>query len=137
MPVKLRHICHHCSTHDQSGSAIVEMALVLPIFIFLFIAIVDFGLYFNARNVAHSAAWNGAKEYVASNSSANVTSVVRATLDPLLSDDALALITPTSTTTSSGGANYTVTQVIVAGNMLSPFTTSLGLYPITAIGIAN
>jgi Flp pilus assembly protein TadG len=124
-------------TGNQKGGAMVEMAIVLPFFIFLFIAIVDFGLYFNMKNVAQSAAWNGAKEYVASKTPANVTSVVRATLDPLLSDEALALITPTSTTTSAGGATYSMTQVIVAGNMLSPFTTALGLYPITAVGIAN
>ncbi len=113
----------------------IETAIMIPFFIFLLIAIIDFGLYFNTKNVAQSAAWNGAKECVAGNSP---IAIVQATLQPILSADDLSLVTPScSTESAGGGATYSMTQVIVAGNMLSPFTTALGLYPITAVGIAN
>jgi Flp pilus assembly protein TadG len=143
MPVKLRHICNHCSTHDQNGNAMIEMAIVLPIFIFLFVAIVDFGLYFNTKNVAQSAAWNGAKEcveysagvYESTAIAQATTAIVKATLEPLLSTSDLAAVT--AGCSAAGGGTYWRTSVSVPGNMLSPFTTALGLYPITAVGIAN
>jgi Flp pilus assembly protein TadG len=107
------------------------MAIVLPVFIFLFVAIVDFGLYFNKRNVAQSAAWNGAKACVAGN---DHLVIINATLLPLKAE----LDTPSpSCTDSTTVPAYKIITVKIKGNMLSPFTTALGLYPITAVGIAN
>jgi Flp pilus assembly protein TadG len=131
-------------TKQQTGSAIIEMAIVLPVFIFLLIAIIDFGLYFNKRNVAQSAAWNGAKECIgqADGTQLSSTSVMAQTLPPLISyntADSNGLVQiPQCQEKSSGGATYMMVTVSVKGNMTSFFTnTLLGLYPINAVGIAN
>ena len=131
-------------TKQQTGSAIIEMAIVLPVFIFLLIAIIDFGLYFNKRNVAQSAAWNGAKECIgqANGTALGPASIMAQTLPPLISydtEDANGLTqVPTCQQQNSGGATYMMVTVSVKGTMTSFFTnTLLGLYPIKAVGIAN
>lgn len=114
----------------QKGSALIEMAIVLPLFIFLFIAIVDFGLYFNKRNVAQSAAWNGAKECANGNSP---ISIVNQTLSyASMANDLVS----TPVCSQPSGTYYTVT-VTITGNMLSPITSALGLYDIRAVGVSN
>lgn len=140
---------HFFLSGRQGGGALLEMAIVLPVFILLFIAIVDFGLYFNKRNVAQSAAWNGAKECLgppgglpmADGASLLSTSVMAQTLPPLISYDTsatngLAQI-PQCSAQSSGGATYMVVTVSVKGTMMSFFTKTLRLYPINAVGLAN
>ena len=119
---------------NQKGSAMIEMAIVLPVFIGLLVAIIDFGMYFNIRNVAQSAAWNGAKACVDTKPPAPI---VQATLSTILSSTAVQKINPTCSTETTGGVQYQKVIVKVKGGMLSPFTTALGLYPITVTGIAN
>jgi hypothetical protein len=138
MPVKLRHICNHCSTHDQNGNAMIEMAIVLPVFIFLFVAFVDFGLYFNKKNVAQSAAWNGAKDCVTT-SGGSPLAIVKETLAPLLSVTELANdVAATCTPDTVGVTIIRRVTVTVAGDMLAPFIPdALDPYPIIAVGIAN
>jgi Flp pilus assembly protein TadG len=45
---------------DQRGASTLEMVLIAPVLIFALMAIVQFGLYFHAKNVAEQAAQEGA-----------------------------------------------------------------------------
>lgn len=140
---------HFFLSGRERGGALLEMAIVLPVFIFLFIAIVDFGLYFNKKNVAQSAAWNGAKECIGPLGGSPMTdgapllatSVMAQTLPPLISYDTSApnglVQIPQCSAQNSGGAAYMMVTVSVQGSMLSFFTKTMGLYPIIAVGIAN
>ncbi len=49
--------------YGKSGSAVVEIAITLPIVIFLIIGIMYMGLYINSRIVVNHAARVGAREY--------------------------------------------------------------------------
>ena len=45
---------------DQRGASALEMVLIAPVLLFALMAIVQFGLYFHAKNVAEQAAQEGA-----------------------------------------------------------------------------
>ncbi|MGE5653202.1 MAG: TadE/TadG family type IV pilus assembly protein [Bacillota bacterium] len=52
----------HSIRRDRRGQAIVEMALVLPIFILLVMGIIDFGRLYNAQISITHASREGARE---------------------------------------------------------------------------
>ena len=117
---------------NQRGSALIETAIVLPIFIFVLIAIFDFGMYFNARNVAQSAAWNGAK---ACSSGASPNDIIKTTLGCAnidITDEDITAECPVA------GKSYNKVTVTIAGSTTTTFFTSMvNLYPMTTVGIAN
>jgi Flp pilus assembly protein TadG len=49
---------------DESGQALVEMALILPVLLLLALGIVEFGRAFNAKQVVTDAAREGARHAV-------------------------------------------------------------------------
>jgi hypothetical protein len=127
------------TSQSQQGNAVIEMAIVLPIFFLILFSIVDFGLYFNKRNVAQSAAWNGAKDCNDTNGAASFTAGspagdTLATMDLL--NDVIAP-QPTCISPSVGGVNYWKVGITIDGDMLSPITSALGLYDFTVTGIAT
>nr|MDA3834040.1 hypothetical protein [Spirochaetales bacterium] len=101
--------------------------------------------------VAQSAAWNGAKECVAlanatsfataNGTTLSSTSVLAKTLPPLIAYETAEpnglTQAPQCTSMNTGGADYMQVTVSVQGNMISLFTTALGLYPLPVVGIAN
>lgn len=52
---------------NQQGAAMVELALVIPLFLAVLLAVIDFGLYFNNRVALQTAAYNYAKQANANN----------------------------------------------------------------------
>lgn len=116
----------------------IELAIVIPMFILLLVAICDFGIYFNKRIVAQTAAFNDAKECnLTQGASLTQYSAGAKTLNTLMPiEDFLTTIDRTCTEkdTSFGGTTYWEVQMTVAGNELS-FTNILNLYPFTVTGI--
>jgi len=106
---------------DDRGSELIELALVLPLLLIAFAAIVDFGFLFQRYEVLTNAAREGARVGVLPGySQTDITDRV---------DDYLAasgLTGPTTTTvtygtqTLSSGATVDVVTVLVTMN--SPFT---------------
>lgn len=47
---------------DHSGSTTIEMVTWLPILLLIIAAVVQFGLYFNARNAVQAAAFEAARQ---------------------------------------------------------------------------
>ena len=41
--------------HKQKGQALVEFVLILPVFLFLVMSVVDFGIIFNHKNMLETA----------------------------------------------------------------------------------
>jgi hypothetical protein len=109
-------------TENQKGGAVIEVAIVLPVFIFLFVAIVDFGLYFNKRNVAQSAVYNAAKECPAPFSKSSIGGLTLETMDLFDSVN----MTPAPSCADHG--DYYKVDIRIKGTMMSPFTSALGLY---------
>ncbi len=65
----------------QRGSALLEFAAVLPLFLALFLATVDFSQFYLERMAAYSAAYNGAKVLACGG---NADAAVRETFGPFL-----------------------------------------------------
>ena len=62
---------------DDSGQALVEFALVLPLLVLLTLGIVEFGRAWNARQVVTDAARAGARVMVASSPVASQDSILK------------------------------------------------------------
>ncbi len=70
---------------DHRGQAMVEMALVLPIFILLVMGIIDFGRLFNAQISLTHASREGARQAAVGTLDSDVTTLVKGAatgLDP-------------------------------------------------------
>lgn len=75
----------HSIRRDSRGQALVEMALVLPIFILLVMGIIDFGRLFNAQISITHASREGARQAAVGTSDTQVVSLVKGAatnLDP-------------------------------------------------------
>ena len=59
-------------SRQESGQALVEFALVLPVLILLVVGIIDFGFAFNSWNTTQNAAREGARIAAVSNSEATI-----------------------------------------------------------------
>lgn len=122
---------------NQRGAAMLEMALTIPVFMGLLLALVDFGMYFTTRSVLQSAAYNGAKmACVDPYSAANVDAIVKATVGTVADTSPLSF---TITKTLIGATPLRRYQVVVScpGTKYSAFTSTLNLYPITTTGLAK
>jgi Flp pilus assembly protein TadG len=62
---------------DQSGQAIVEFALVVPIFMLILLGIVDFGRYLNETLILTAAAREGARAAAVTDDNASVIQIVK------------------------------------------------------------
>ena len=122
---------------NQRGAAMVEMALAVPLFVALLLALVDFGMYFTAKSVLQSAAYNGAK--VCSTTLSQVQTIVYATVDPVV--DHTKYPTQIKSISITGTAPLTRATVILElpsnGVIPSILTSALGLYPIKTTGLAK
>lgn len=77
--------CLHSIRRDSRGQAIVEMALVLPIFILLVMGIIDFGRLYNAQISITHASREGARQAAVGTLDSQVTTLVKGAatgLDP-------------------------------------------------------
>lgn len=63
--------------HGERGTALVEMALVLPVFLLILLGIVEFGLAMNAHVTVQHAAREGARLGIMGASDADIAARVR------------------------------------------------------------
>jgi Flp pilus assembly protein TadG len=102
--------------NNERGSALVELALTLPLLLLVSVGIFEFGRAFQTWQVLTNAAREGARVAVLPNSDpANVTSRVRKYMqDGQLGNYASASVTVNNTATVSIGAtNASASQVTV------------------------
>ncbi|KPJ50401.1 MAG: hypothetical protein AMJ38_01880 [Dehalococcoidia bacterium DG_22] len=77
----------------ERGQSLVEFALVLPIFLLVLFAIVDFGMAFHAWITVTNSAREGARLGAVRASATDVEQRVRDTADSLNEDDLLVTVT--------------------------------------------
>ena len=77
----------------EGGQSLVEFALVLPIFLLLLFAIVDFGMAFHAWITVTNSAREGARVGAVRASAADIEQRVRDTSGTLDQDDLLVTVT--------------------------------------------
>ena len=122
----------------------VELAIALPLFLALLLAVVDFGLYFNKRIVLQAAAYNYTNEAAANNCQDPGRKIIDETVKNIISDSTTT-ISFTGKAIDSGytparpTARYRVQLTYNGKNtLLSVFTKNIpGLYPMTAIGVSH
>jgi Flp pilus assembly protein TadG len=98
------------------GSELVEMAVVMPIFLIIIMAIIDFGFLFQRYEVVHNAAREGARLAVVGSPS---DAVVQARVQNYLTSSGV---------TGSATAQVSTTSVTVSGTSVSAKTVTV-LYP--------
>lgn len=79
---------------DQRGQAMVELALVLPILLVLFMVVVEFGRVFHAYLIITNASREGARIAVVGKSDVDITARVGETASELDSTKLQAIVTP-------------------------------------------
>lgn len=92
----------------DSGEALIEIALVLPILLVLSMGMLDFGRAFHAKNILDAAAREGCRVAVVT---APDQAIVEQRVASVCSSGG---ITPTSTTVSPVGPNRMVTVTVTA-----------------------
>jgi Flp pilus assembly protein TadG len=99
---------------DDTGAELIELAIVLPILLVVFAAIVDFGMLFQRYEVITNAAREGARIGVLPDyDDADVIDRVEAYFDATGLDSTAATITPTCETMTIGGEDIDVVKVLV------------------------
>jgi Flp pilus assembly protein TadG len=109
------------------GQAIVEFALVVPVFLMIFFGTVDFGMAFNASLTISNAAREGARTGVTSPTTAAVTARVKNVVGSM-NDSKLTIsvscLTPSNAACAGGmaGASTGDTLVVTVGYNYSLIT---------------
>lgn len=116
----------------ESGSELVEMAIVLPLLLYLVAGIVDFGFFLQSFEVVTNAAREGARigvlpGYNAADVQSRVTSYVTAAGLP---GTPATAVTSTSIAPGGGGAAFPAVRVAVSYTytfaILRPFAALIG-----------
>jgi Flp pilus assembly protein TadG len=97
---------------DERGASPIDMAIVFPITAFLIFAIIQFGVWYHAENIARAAAQEGARTASAYQSSAAAGA---ASAQRVLADNADGMISGTSVIPSR---DQNVATVTVKGEAL-------------------
>jgi len=118
---------------NNKGSALVEMALILPVLLLLVFGIFEFGRAMLITNTLNYAAREGARRATVSPVPINIDAFVRSCIS--FDTDNLATIT-TSTTTPTSGSGVPITVTVTL-----PFAPMTGIIPgldgITLTGAAT
>lgn len=93
----------------RKGSSVVELAFLMPWFVFLFVGVLDLGFYQYALVGAQSAARTAAL-YISSSNSTSIDTACSYVIDQLTSNINLA-----SATTCTGASPISLTQTTQAG----------------------
>jgi Flp pilus assembly protein TadG len=83
-------------SRQESGSEVVEFAVLLPIFAVMLFGIVQYGLLFAAYITIRNASAAGARQAIISTNSIQIQAVAQAAVGPLLNPGSLT-VTPTPT----------------------------------------
>ena len=93
---------------DEDGSALIETAIALPILSVLLSGIVSYAMYFMSAHSLQSAANEGARASIAGLTASEREDLVTKAIGQSLAQATLVKAASVKTTTSAGGAYYTV-----------------------------
>ena len=106
---------------NQSGQALVEFTIVLPILMLLIMGIFQFGMMLNAYITIGNAAREGARAGIIGSSDAEIQNLIISTSPSLEPENLTVSITPSETNRISGGTltvnvtyNYELTVPIIS-----------------------
>lgn len=127
-------LIHDKKAKSERGQAMVEFALVLPIFLLVVFAIVDFGMGFHAWITVSNSSREGARIGVVGANAATVEARVRDTASSL-KDDANLAVTVTNAVDQGGDPGESV-KVDVDYNyqLITPLSSIMGIVSGGSIG---
>ena len=97
-----------CFTRDQDGMIAVEFAFILPIFLVLAFAVVEFGLIFFTYNAAGHASWDVTRQLATNQITTSQASAAAIAELPSWVQSS-ATVTPSSSSTDPNTNHFTVT----------------------------
>jgi len=109
--------------NKNRGQSLVETALVLPVIILVFLAIVDFGLLFNNYLMVSNASREGARSATLGRTDAEIRTTVSNVAASLDSARLTVNITPLQASRTSG--NPVTVTVQYQYNMLTPVVAAI------------
>ncbi|MEO6198238.1 MAG: TadE/TadG family type IV pilus assembly protein [Dehalococcoidia bacterium] len=115
---------------DERGQAVAEFAMIVPIFLLLVFAIVDFGMGFHAWITVTNAAREGARLGAVGGSSIEISDEVYATSATL---DAAQLSVIVTNAEGNPGGSVTV-DVTYDYQLITPLSSVMGLVSGSTIG---
>jgi Flp pilus assembly protein TadG len=131
MPVlKLKRFGYRYGEKKERGQALVEFVLVLPVFLLLVFAIVDFGMGFHAWLTVTNSAREGARLGAVRGSNAQIVQRVQDTSDTL----DVAKMTVTVTNAQGGPGESVVVAVDYDYTLITPLDSVLGLVSGGSVG---
>jgi Flp pilus assembly protein TadG len=111
-------------TEDEKGQNLVEFAMVVPIFLILVFAIVDFGMGFHAWITVTNAAREGARVGAVGADQPTIEARVRDTASSLAEDD----MTITVTNAQGDPGEAVSVDVEYDYQLITPLSNLLGLF---------
>lgn len=116
----------------EEGAATIEFALIVPLFLMLMVALVEFGQMYNTYNGLQAAAREGARlGSIAGQTTADVQTRVLDALDGVYLEDGAATVTPA--VCSSGSDTVTVSVSAPVGISI-PFYSGTDSWNLTGVG---
>src|SRR5437879_5934290 len=113
-----KHLGWRGPSGQESGSDIVEFAVLLPFFALLLFGIVQYGLLFAAYITIRNASAAGARQAIISTDISNIVAVAKASVGPLLNSGSLT-VTPTAT--NMNGRAGTIVIVSYPFKLIIPY----------------
>ncbi len=128
--MKLKRFGHTYGGKKERGQAMVEFVLVLPVFLLLVFAIVDFGMGFHAWLTVTNSAREGARLGAVRGTNAEITQRVQDTADTL----DLANMTILVTNAQGDPGESVVVDVDYDYTLITPLDSVLGLISGGSVG---
>ena len=113
-----KHLRWRVPGRQESGSDLVEFALILPVFAMMFFGIVQYALLFGAYITIRNASTAGARQAIISTNSLQIQAVAQAAVGPLLNPGSLT-VTPIST--NMNGRPGTIVNVSYPFKLIIPY----------------
>lgn len=128
--MKVKRFGHEYGKKKERGQAMVEFVMVLPIFLLLIFAIVDFGMGFHAWLTVTNSAREGARLGSVRGTSAQIVQRVQDTADTLDAAD----MTVTVTNAQGDPGESVVVGVDYDYTLITPLDSVLGLVSGGSVG---
>ena len=129
MSVILRRITRRTGK-GEGGQSLVEFTLVLPIFLLVLFAIIDFGMAFNAWITVTNSAREGARVGTVGKTAGDIEARVRDTASALEQ----ANLTVTVTNAEGASGESVVVDVSYAYSLITPLSNIMGMVSGGSIG---
>lgn len=118
----------------ERGQAMVEFALVLPIFLLVVFAIVDFGMGFHAWITVSNASREGARIGVVGADAATIEARVRDTASSLNHDEDLTVVVQNATDQGGDSGESLSVTVDYDYHLITPLSSIMGIVSGGSIG---